>query len=206
MIIARTWRALRIALVLGVIAPSAIGCGGRAEVLADERPPDAGAVAPRAEVQDASSAGAAKPTAIEPPAPEPQIEAPEQEAETPEQAEPTGSYAIASDDESRLELPRGTVSNVGETLPLAEPETSDEQCVCPVVEPAARSEMTEQLRDWRDSPRYRQPEGTATRVAGGPPEGFERPPGTPAVYGHARPGGFERPPGAANDLAGEPRR
>jgi hypothetical protein len=70
-------------------------------------------------------------------------------------------------------------------------------CVCP-IEPEADDarEASDVVPDER---RYRHPDSSAVRVAGGPPEGFERQPGTSAVYGRASPGGFDRDPRGAQD-------
>jgi hypothetical protein len=100
------------------------------------------------------------------------------------------------------EAPRDTVSDVGHVFPLEverEEAPAPAECVCPVEPSIALS--PEIMREMDERTRYRHPEGTAARVAGGPPDGFERPPGSAAVYGHAWVGGFERAPGTADKLS-----
>lgn len=94
-------------------------------------------------------------------------------------------------------VPEGMLSDVGEVYSIEIDEEPAPESVCP-VEPAARS--SEITREVDERARYRRPEGSAARVAGGPPEGFERPPGSAASHGHAWTGGFERAPGTADDL------
>src|SRR5690606_1217416 len=101
----------------------------------------------------------------------------------------------------RAERGEDRVSNVGEAFPVRveqEGQAAAAECVCEVEPEVVDAEV---LREEQERARYRQPMGTATRVAGGPPEGFERPPGSDAQYGHAWAGGFERAPGTAAETA-----
>ncbi|MDQ3031343.1 MAG: hypothetical protein M3Y87_02930 [Myxococcota bacterium] len=151
------------------------------------------------------------------------VEAEEQPTETTE--EPPVSYAVATEREPQPERdrsvreqvladdvldaddlsavegsPQPRVSEVGETYPVrGERDAQQEgECACP-ASPEDEALDVDEIREARALLRYRFPESTAVRVAGGPPEGFEREPGTDEVYGRASVGGFDRDPGGADD-------
>lgn len=191
-----------------MIAPGVIACGGDGAISQRSDKNDLRSGETRAEAREPSAAGA-KPMGeplVEPREP-PTAVAPAVDTTAPGEMAPPDADDAAPAAEAReetatsseRELPRGTVSIVGEAYPLPEThEASEEPCVCPVASPGIST--VEELRALRAEARYRQPQGSAVRVAGGPPEGFERPPPAAGDHGPAIPGGFERPPVSTDDL------